>query len=172
MISFNWGRVQGEIKAIAARFEELPRHIAKKHIRAAIGRTLKPGVPKLRALTPPTNTRRGRRKKGEKRTSTGELRRSVKVITKYKGRNKDGFAYGVIGYKGGEQSLKALRLEFGRKHIAPRQFMQKFYDSYKSQAQSLLAGELRKALDKAVNELRKGKNPTREYDVGGTWRAV
>lgn len=172
MISFNWNQVDAEMKAIAARFDELPRHIAKKHIRSAIGQTLKPGISALRALTPPTNTRRGRRKKGEKRTSTGDLRRSVKVITKYKGRNKDGFAYGVIGYKGGEQSLKALRLEFGRKHIEPRRFMQKFYDSYKSRAQALLAGELRKALPKAVNELRSGKNPTRQYSAGGSWRAV
>jgi len=153
VISVNWNQVQGEIGALVARYDELPRWLAKKHLRAAIGRTLRPGVPKLRALTPPVNTRRGRRKKGEKPRSTNRLRKAVKVITKYKGRNKDGYAYGVIGYRAGEESLKALWLEFGTKYIEPRKFMQTFRDSYKATAQGRLVFEMRKALDVAVKEL-------------------
>lgn len=169
MISVNWGQVQAEIGALVQRFAELPRFLAKKHIKAAIGRSLRPAIPKLRAVTPPLSTRRGRRAKGEKRKSTGELRRSIKVFTKYKGRNKDGFAYGVIGYRGGEQSLKALRLEFGRKHIAPRKFMERFYDSYKSQAQARLVVEMRQALMNAAKELNKPVKATQEA-LAGTYR--
>lgn len=153
MISVNWDAVQGEIGALVKRYDELPRWIAKKHLKAAIGRTLRPGVPKLRALTPPVNTRRGRRKKGEKALSTNRLRKAVKVITRYKGRNKDGYAYGVIGYRAGEESLKALWLEFGTKYIQPRKFMQDFHESYKTTAQGRLVFEMRKALDAATKEL-------------------
>lgn len=153
MISVNWDAVQGEIGALTKRYAELPRWIAKKHLKAAIGRTLRPGVPKLRALTPPLNTRRGRRKKGEKPVSTNKLRRAVKVKTAYKGRNKDGFAYGVIGYRAGDESLKALRLEFGTKYIRPREFMRRFHESYKPIAQGRLAFEMRQALEKAAKEL-------------------
>lgn len=153
MISVNWNQVQGEIGALVRRYEELPRFIAKKHLKAAIGRTLRPGIPKLRAITPPINTRRGRRKKGEKPISTGALRKAVKVRTAYKGTNKSGFAYGVIGYKSGFESLKALWLEFGTKYIQPRAFMQKFHESYKPVAQAKLVAELKTALEAAAREV-------------------
>lgn len=172
MISVNWNQVQGEIGALVRRYSELPRFLAKKHLRAAIGRTLRPGVPRLRKLTPPEGTRRGRRKKGEKALSTGALRRAVAVKTKWIGKNKDGKAYGVIGYRGGEQSLKALRLEFGTKHITPRQFMQRFYDEYRPVAQGRLAEELRKALDAAVRELNNPSEATKRALAGEYRRAA
>lgn len=171
MISVNWNQVRGEIGALIKRYDELPRFIAKKHLKAALGRTLRPGVPKLRALTPPINTRRGRRKKGEKRASTGALRRSIKVVTKYKGRNRDGFAYGVIGYKGGDQSLKALLLERGTKYITPRRFMERFYASYKPEADRRLVDEMRKALDAAVRELNKPVKAVQESMAGNYRRS-
>ena len=33
MISLNWGQMDGEIGALMKRFGELPRHIAKKHLK-------------------------------------------------------------------------------------------------------------------------------------------
>lgn len=166
MISVNWDNVQGEIGALVAKYDELPRWLAKKHLKAAIGRTLRPAIPKLRALTPPLGVKRGRRKKGEKPRSTNRLRKAVKVITKYKGRNRDGYAYGVIGYRAGEESLKALWLEFGTKYIQPRKFMQTFHDSYKSTAQGRLVFEMRKALDAATKELNSNVGVVQRANAG------
>ena len=97
MISLSWvssfepNSYDGDkhIGKLMKAFRGLPRHIAKKHIKAAMKRTIKPGVPILRSLTPPLSTRRGRRKKGEKARSTGELRRSVMAKTGQTGNNKD-----------------------------------------------------------------------------------
>ena len=153
MITANWNDVDGEIGAIMARFNSLPRFMAKKHLRAAVARTLRPGVSKLRAMTPPMNTRRGRRKKGEKPASTGELRRGVKVKTRYKGTNRSGYVYGVIGYKAGLESKRALWLEYGTRYIEPRRFMQAFHHSFKSEAEAKLTEELRKAFEAATREV-------------------
>ena len=173
MISLNWRGVSGQIGDLMARFNELPRHIAKKHCQAAVKRAMKDGVPALKALTPkgkPKNVKnavqrdaRGRFLTGsgkKVRKRGGALRRSVTTKSKYIGRNKNGFVFGVIGYKAGYESRKAIWLEFGTSRgIEPRKIIDKFRARYGGPAASRLAAELAAALPKAASELQAKKNP-------------
>lgn len=183
MISLGWGGMGGEIGALMRRFAELPRHIAKKHLMAAMKRSTKEGVSVLKKLTPKGKTRntkaalkrneRGRFVAGSGRKMKvrgGSLRRSVTTKAKYIGRNKDGVVFGVVGYKAGLESRKALWLEFGTTNIKPRNIIEKFKRQYGGPAAKKLAQEMRKALEKAARELEKGMNPTRVYEKGGGWR--
>lgn len=159
MITLSWGsNPQAEIQALMAKFDELPRHIAKKHLQAAMRRTLKDGVPVLRRLTPPVGVTRGRKAKGAVRT-TGALRRACTTKAKYIGRNADGLVYGVVGYKYGIESRKALWLDKGTVRIKPRQIISQFMASYGGPSGAKLAAEMAAALEKAANELNSGKNP-------------
>ena len=159
MISLTWqNNPNGDIQALMARFAELPRHIAKKHLQAAMRRAIKDGVPVLRSLTPPLGVTRGRAKKGEKRT-TGALRRAVTTKAKYIGKNADGVVYGVVGYKYGIESRKALWLDRGTVRISPRLIMQQFHQQYDGPALEKLKAEMAAALEKAAIELASGKNP-------------
>ena len=160
MISVNWDGFRGDVGSLVRAYSQLPRHIAKKHLVAAIRRTLRPGVPILRSLTPPTGVRRGRRKKGEGPKSTGKLRKAVTTKAKYVGRNADGFAYGVVGYRYGMESWKAIWLEFGTSRgIRARGMVQKFIQAYRGPSAAALADQLAIALERATRELESGKNP-------------
>lgn len=177
MISLNWDGMQGEIRALMARFGELPRHIAKKHLKAAMNRSMKDGVPILKSLTPKggTRTQRNKLKRGsggrfvagsgkKMRVRGGALRRAVTTKSKYIGRNRDGVVYGVVGYKAGMESRKAIWLEFGTSRgISPRNIMEQFRARYGGPAASRLAAEMAAALEKAAAELASGMNPTRNY---------
>jgi len=185
MIILGWDTGQGQVRDLMKRFAELPRHIAKKHLIAAIRRLMKDGIPLLKSITPKGGTRNKRNKlmrgaggrfvtgSGKKlRVRGGALRRSVATKAKYIGRNKDGKVYGCIGYKAGFESRKAIWLEFGtRRGINPQRVMEKFRRQYGRPAASKLAKEMRSALAKAVAELKAGKNPTRIYEKGGSWRS-
>lgn len=171
MIEVNWDEVNGEIGALVKRFHELPRWAARKHLKAGVNRTLRPGVPKLRALTPPLGTRRGRRAKGEKPRSSNALRKSVKTRTVFKPSRDGGVAYGVIGYRAGPESQKALWLEFGTKYIQARRFAQTFMESYRPIAQGRLAFELRQALGKATKEVASNVKAVRQANAGTYRRA-
>jgi phage gpG-like protein len=159
MISVNWAKLLGEFGDLAKAYESLPAHIGKKHLLASMRRAIKAsgGVQKLRANTPPTNVRRGRRKKGEKR-STGELRKSVTTKARWIGRNKDGWAVAGLGYKYGNASRKAIWHEFGTTRMQGVAMMQRTFDSIKSQVASRLSVELKNALEKAASEVGGGKN--------------
>jgi HK97 gp10 family phage protein len=159
MISVNWAKLLGEFGDLAKAYESLPAHIAKKHLLASMRRAIKAsgGVQKLRANTPPTNVRRGRRKKGEKR-STGELRKSVTTKSRWIGRNKDGWAVAGLGYKYGNASRKAIWHEFGTTRMKGVAIMQRTFDSIKDQVASRLSVELKNALEAAANEKNSGKN--------------
>lgn len=150
---------QKEIVALMARFQELPRHLARKHLVAATRRAVKGGVPVLRSVTPPIGSRRGRRRAGEKR-STGALRRSVTTKAKYIGKGSYGAAYGVVGYKAGMESRKAIWLEYGtRRGIRERRMIDQLLRQYGGPSAQVLATELAKSLEKAAKELEAGKNP-------------
>jgi hypothetical protein len=102
VITLNWESMQGDIGALMGAFNELPRHIAKKHLLATIRRVGKVGVPVLKSNTPVGKTtnvkstiRRGQTVENSKRRG-GALRRASTVVARYKGKNKDGFAYGVL----------------------------------------------------------------------------
>lgn len=166
MISLKWeNNAQAEIEALMGRFAALPRHIAKKHLQAAMKRTLKDGVPVLRSVTPPLGVKRGRRKKGAfvpQNKATGDLRRSVTTKSKYVGRNADGVVYGVVGYKAGLQSRKAIWLEYGtRRGIRPQQMIGQFMQRYSGPSLAVLQKEMAAAFEKAVREEAGGKNPGR-----------
>jgi hypothetical protein len=157
--------IEQEIETLMGRYAALPKHIAKKHLQAAMKRTLKDGVPVLRSVTPPLGVRRGRRKKGSfvpQNKSTGDLRRAVTTKSKYIGRNADGVVYGVVGYKAGFNSRKAIWLEYGtRRGIRPQQMIHRFMQQYGGPSLTRLQGEMASALEKAANEVAAGKNPGR-----------
>jgi hypothetical protein len=151
-----------ECQAMIARFDEFPRHIARKHIQASMRRAIKNGIPVMRSVTPPVGVRRGRRKKGEKR-STGALRRSVTTKAKYVAKPGHGAVYGVIGYKGGFESRKAIWLQYGtRRGLASRQMLEQFHQQYDNVSLARLTTELAVGIEKAAAELAAGKNPGRK----------
>lgn len=169
MISLSWDSsfepnsydADRHISAMMKRYRTLPRHIAKKHLKAALRAVTKRGVPILRKNTPPLDTKRGRRKKGEKRRSTGALRRSVTVKTGQTGKNSDfdQFVWAVLGYKAGIESRKAIWLEFGTSN-GSRAFrmMEKTVKEMGPIAASQLAREMAERFEKAVNEVAGKKN--------------
>jgi hypothetical protein len=165
MISLNWRGMDGEIGALMARFDELPRHIAKKHLLAVVKRVGQEGVPRLKANTPVGRTKtikatihRGELKQNHKRRG-GALRRAATVVARYKGRNRDGVAYGVLGYKFGWESRKAIWLENGTVRIAPREMVGRTMRAWRGPLTSKLAAEMAHALEKAAKELESGMNP-------------
>lgn len=161
MISMDWNRMSKDCAALWARYDELPRHIAKKHLLSSMKAAIKAsnGVSILRKNTPPLGTRRGRRKKGQKPVSTGELRRSVTTKSKWIGRNRDGVAVAGLGYRYGWNSRKAIWKEFGTKWQDGVRMMEKTFNSIKPIVASKLAGEMKKGLENAAKELASGKNP-------------
>lgn len=161
MISLNWNTLDQEIGALVGRFDKLPRHIGKKHLVASMRRAVKEskGVQRLRSNTPPVNTRRGRRKKGEKARSTGALRRAATTKARYIGNNRGGVAVAGIGYKYGWESRKAIWHEFGTTRMKGIAMMQRTFESIRGIVASKLAEELRIGLERAATELASDKNP-------------
>ena len=150
------------IQGLMSKYKALPNHIAKKHLMAAMRRVMKPAIPILRKNTPPLSTRRGRRKAGEKKRSTGALRRAVTVRTGQSGKNGafDSFVYGVLGYKPGFESRKAIWLQFGTAGgVRAYNMMEKTLAEFGPVAASKLAAEMAAGLEKAAAELSAGKNP-------------
>ena len=154
--------VEEEIQTLIGRYAALPRHIAKKHLQAAMKRTLRDGIPILRSVTPPLGVRRGRRRAGAfvpQNRSTGNLRRAVKTKSKYLGRNADGVVYGVVGYRAGYESRKAIWLEYGtRRGIRPQQMIHRFMQQYAGPSLATLKIEMVNALGKAQREIAGGRN--------------
>jgi hypothetical protein len=163
LIWCNWQQVSGEIGAMMQRFNVLPRHIAKKHLQAAMRRALRPGVPILRAATPVGRVMKANKAGVVKMRRSGELRRAATVRTRYIGKNADGIVVGALGYRYGAESRKAIWLEFGTKRITKRRIVAGVMQTFRPQAYSTLTQEMAAALEKAANELAAGKNPTRSY---------
>lgn len=155
MIKLDWEGMEGEIGAMMARFNELPRYIGKKHLLAAIKRTGKDGVKVLKANTPKGRARRS----GEKVTRGGALRRAATMKAQYRGRNRDGYALGMLGYKYGTESRKAIWLEYGTTKIEPRRMVARTMEQWRGPATAKLTQELAAAFEKAVNEVKAGINP-------------
>lgn len=170
MISLSWNSnfepnsLDGDrhIAGLMAAFRGLPRYMAKKHIKASMRRVMKPAVPILRRNTPPLGTRRGRLRKGEKRRSTGDLRRSVTAKAGQTGSNSDfgSFVWGVVGYRFRKQDRKAIWLNYGTSAGGPAFGMiEKTLAEFGPVAASKLAAEMAVAFEKAAAELASGKNP-------------
>ena len=162
MISLDWQGMNGQIGALMGRFDALPRHIAKKHLKAVMKRVLRDGVPVLKRVTPKGGTKnvkativRGEFRENFKRRG-GALRRAATVKSKYIGKNKSGVVYGVVGFKAGPESRKALWLDQGTKRIKPREFMNEFRQKYGAPAASALVREMKKALLAAAKDRAPG----------------
>ncbi len=150
MIQIGMNDVNRQIGDLVKNFAGLAPRIAKKHLKAAVGRSVRPYVGDLRKVTPPVGTRRGRRKKGEKPRTTGNLRRAVTVRTK----TKNDVAFGVLGYRGGPESRKAIWLEFGTgRGIAPRGMVKNLMSELTPKVQARLPKELAIALERAAKDL-------------------
>lgn len=166
MISLQWEGMEGEVGAMMKRFSELPRHIAKKHLKAAVKRAMVTGVKVLKANTPvrsPYLVKRavvkGTLKENFKKRG-GALRRAAIANSQYKGRNRDGFVVGRLGYKFGFESRKAIWLEYGTSRgIEARGMIEKTMKSWVGPAQARLLDEMARALEAASRELAAGVNP-------------
>jgi HK97 gp10 family phage protein len=150
MITIALSDVDREIRDLVKAFQQLPKNLARKHLKAAVGRAARPHIKDLRKNTPPIETTRGRRKKGEKPRSSGALRRAVAVRTKAKGLS----ASAVLGYRASFESRKAIWLEYGtNRGISPREMVKNTFDQVKGQVKERLPEELRKALEKAAKDV-------------------
>lgn len=156
MISIFISPIDREIAGLAGKFDALPGHIRRKHLAAAIGKAVKPFRSVMVKATPPGGVKRGRASKKLKKRSTGNLRRSVKVITK-RGKNS---AFAVMGYRGGFESRKAIWLEYGTDNgIKPRNIIRQVMTELTPKVKARLPAEMAAALEKAAAELASGKNP-------------
>ena len=160
MISMDWRKLDRDIADLAESYKSLPKHIAKKHMVASMRRAVvkSKGVSLLRQNTPPAGTRRGRRKKGEKARSTGELRRSVTTKAKWIGSNTSGAAVAGLGYKYGFASRKAIWHEYGTTRMKGIAMMQRTFEQVRGPVAALIAGEMADAMEKAAAEVAGGKN--------------
>lgn len=160
MISVNWDKLLGEYAGLAEDYRRLPSYLGKKYLVSSMRKSVNQakGPQLLRKNTPPTNTKRGRKAKGQKR-STGALRRAVMTKAKWIGRNKDGFAVAGLGYRYGQDSKKALWLEFGTTRMQGRKMMERTFEQIRGQVAAYLAGNLASSLESAAAELASGKNP-------------
>jgi hypothetical protein len=150
MISIGMNDVDRQIGALVKNFQVLEPRIARKHLGAAMRRTMNPLKGDLRKVTPPVGTRRGRRRKGEKPRSTGALRRAVAVKTKA----KNDAVFGVLGYRGGFESRKAIWLEFGTdRGVDARGMVKNLMAELKPKIQARLPQELKIALERAAKDL-------------------
>jgi hypothetical protein len=166
MISLSWSNMEGQIGELMKRYAELPRSIAKKHLLAAMKRAGKGAVPLLKANTPvgkghivKAGIRGGKLRENFKQRG-GALRRASAFRAVYKGRNRDGAAIGILGYKYGFESRKAIWLEFGTKRgIEPRRIVEKTLPQAKSIVGGRLEAEMAVALEAAVREMNSPMNP-------------
>lgn len=163
MINLNWQGMQGEVGAMMRRFNELPRHIAKKHLIAVVKRVGREGVPKLKANTPVGRKMKANAKGVVKMRRSGDLRRAATTNARYKGRNRDGYVTGTIGYRYGTESRKAIWLEYGTTRMAARGMVARTMQSWGGPAATKLAAEMAVALEKAAKELESGMNPGTGY---------
>jgi hypothetical protein len=166
MIVLGWSNVEGQIGELMKRYAELPRSVAKKHLQAAMKRAGKQAIPILKKNTPKAKTRVVFHRQGPageygaKKVKGGSLRRAATFTARYKGRNADGAVFGILGYKYGWESRKAIWLEFGTtRGIEPRKMVDKSLAASKAIVGPRLEAEMAAALEKAVNEANSPMRP-------------
>ena len=185
MISLSWSSnfepnsydLSRHIRSVMRAYKQLPGHIARKYMKAAMRKVLKDAIPILKRNTPkgkPYNTKaavtrdnRGRFQKGsgkKMRVRGGALRRAATVRTGTTGKAGafDSFVWGVLGYKAGFESRKAIWLNYGtNRGIRPYEMIEKTMKEYGPVAASRLAKEMKNGLKNAVREFASGRNPGR-----------
>jgi hypothetical protein len=156
----NYQSLAGDVTDIVSAFRKLPTHIAKKHLRAAMGRTIKPFIPALRASTP---------------KYTGNLKRSVSSVTRFYDRADHGAVVGVVGFSRGGKTKRnmgnhGLFVEAGTKprrtrakrfcgSMPARGMLRATLSTMRGQILANLGMEMAVALERATRELASGKNP-------------
>jgi hypothetical protein len=170
----------GDCRSLARGYRDLPSSLAKKHIKSAMTRSVKPFLPALRAATPRFKGKRtktaavardtqGRYVAGSGKKSTvkpGALRRSIKSITKFTQKANHGAFYTKVGFaRGPGKGNHALWVEQGtgtrrnkdtganRGSVSPRWFLRRTFDSMKSGIQASIGLQLAAGLEKAGSEL-------------------
>lgn len=165
MIRMDIGNPTADMEAIKARFDALPRHLARKHLVAVMRRLGKAGVPILKKHTPKQKNRLvlGRdvltREYTARKVKGGSLRKAVTSRGKLSKDRKT--AFGVVGFKMGMQSRKAIWLHNGTAEAPRSDFFDRFMAAYKGPGLELMKKAMAEGLEKAAAELAAGKNPGR-----------
>lgn len=150
----NWAAMERETKHLLDAYRQLPPAIAKKHLRAAMRRSIKPFIPILRKETP---------------RRTGNLRRSVKSVVRFYKSAEHGSVAGIVGFgRGGANQRKmgnhSAIVESGTKirrkangavcgRMPARLMLQKSMAMNSRAILSNVSSELAFSLEKAAREL-------------------
>lgn len=192
ILSVNMTYVDASFADIAYRYKQLPRHVAYKHMAAAMKRAVRKanGVQTLKQVCrerlnlkgtvvtkdPPKRTKAGAFKKGwNRRRRGGEFLKAIDVVSsKPKGGKNPRPLVVKVGWKYGVESKKALWLEFGTKHVTPRRMAEETFNRIRGPAMGNMKSELLAALEKAVKDLGQAKDPAKRNRnatpiAGGAW---
>lgn len=192
ILSVNMTYVNSSFADIAARYKALPRHVAYKHMAAAMKRAVRKaqGVQVLKQVCrerlnlkgtvvtkdPPKRDKAGQFKKGwNRRRRGGDFLKAIAVTSsKPKGGKNPRPLVVKVGWKYGEQSKKALWLEFGTKHVEPRRMAEETFNRIRGTAMANMRSELLAALEKAARDLGQAKDPAKRKPgttpiAGGAW---
>jgi len=154
----------GSIETMIANYGRLPGAIARRHLKAAVRRSIKPMQSPLKAATP--------------RGKTGNLRRSVTTVVRFGSKvtrgpteSFKGTAIGIVGFsrRGKKKNQKgdhSVLVEQGSKHrrrknggstgkMPPRHMLRQTLASQKSSVLSRLESEMAVSLDRAVDESKR-----------------
>ena len=193
ILAVNMTYVDADFSDIAYRFKQLPRHVAYKHMAAAMKRALRKSraVPTLKEVCrerlnlrgtvvtkdPPKRNKEGKFKKGwNRRRRGGDFLKAIDVYSSKPKFGKDPRPLvAKVGWKYGPESHKALWLEFGTKGgIAPRRMAEETFIRIRGGAMAGMKAEMLYALSKAAKDLGQAKNPRKRnknatIKAGGTW---
>ena len=168
-----------DCRALGRGYAELPKALAKKTIKAAVTRAVKPFVPALRAATPKSKGKRtktaavsrdtsGRFQKGSGKKSVikpGRLRKSIITVTKFTNKvNHGSFVARVTFSRGEGKGNHALWVEEGTKDrtgkgggnrgkVSPRWFLRTLFNSMAPGIASSMSLQLAAGLEAAGRQL-------------------
>ena len=193
ILAVNMTYVNADFSDIAYRFKKLPRHVAYKHMAAAMKRALR----KARAVqvlkevcrerlnlrgtvvtkAPPKRKKDGTFQKGwNRRRRGGDFLQAIDVYSSKPKFGKDPRPLvAKVGWKYGPESHKAIWLEYGtRGGIEPRRMAEEAFMRIRGSAMAGMKDEMIHALGKAVKDLGQAKDPKKRklaatIKAGGTW---
>ena len=193
ILAVNMTYVDAGFSDIAYRFKQLPRHVAYKHMAAAMKRALRKAraVPTLKEVCreklnlrgtvvtkdPPKRNKEGKFKKGwNRRRRGGDFLKAIDVYSSKPKFGKDPRPLvAKVGWKYGPESKKAIWLEFGTKRgVAPRRMAEETFMRIRGSAMAGMQAEMLIALDRAAKDLGQAKDPKKRklaatIKAGGTW---
>jgi hypothetical protein len=168
-----------DCRALADGYRRLPKALARKHIKAAVNRAVKPFVPALRAATPKGKPKRSARVAAAAARAAGKklppnvnrpgrLRRSIVTVTKFTNKVDHGSFVSRVTFRRGEgKGNHALWVEAGtaarkagksganRGAVSPRWFLRSLFLSMAPGIASSMSLHLAAGLEAAARELPK-----------------